>query len=68
MIGIGAYDVQTLAPKGYSGRGAADDGRYKPDLQLPTDTETASSGSRHDARLFGGTSARDPVSRRRGPR
>jgi serine protease AprX len=60
VIGIGAYNVQTLATPGYQSRGPATDGRYKPDLQAPTDTETASSAAWNATQSFGGTSGATP--------
>jgi Ca2+-binding RTX toxin-like protein len=44
-IGVGAYDVQSLATLNNQGRGPATDGRIKPDIQAPTNTETASNSS-----------------------
>ncbi|MEU5632293.1 S8 family serine peptidase [Streptomyces rishiriensis] len=45
VIGVGAYDVQTGAQTSDQGRGPTADGRYKPDIQTPTNTETASNAS-----------------------
>jgi hypothetical protein len=59
-IGVGAYNVETLATPGYQSRGPATDGRYKPDIQLPTDTETASNASATATQSFGGTSGATP--------
>ncbi len=57
-LGIGAIDVQSLATPGYQSRGPAGDGRVKPDVQAPTNVETASSSG--GTRVFGGTSAATP--------
>lgn len=59
-IGVGAFDVQSLATPGYQSRGPASDGRHKPDLQAPTNTETASSASNTALHSFGGTSGSTP--------
>ena len=60
-IGIGAADLQTDALMGYSGRGPSTDGRYKPDLVFPTNSETGSSASDTALGVFTGTSAATPV-------
>lgn len=60
VLGIGALDVVTLAQQEYQGRGPTNDQRYKPDLQAPTNTETASSTSDVARRVFGGTSGSTP--------
>ena len=43
VIGVGNFDVQTQAQINGQSRGPAPDGRFKPDIQAPTNTETASS-------------------------
>lgn len=61
VIGVGCFDVQTLNQMNYQSRGPAPDNRYKPDIQTPTNSETASSAS--DVALkssFGGTSGSTP--------
>jgi hypothetical protein len=60
VIGVGNYDVQTLAQILSQSRGAAPDGRIKPDIQAPTNTETASSASDTALRVFTGTSGATP--------
>lgn len=60
VIGVGAYDVQTLATPDYQSRGPTSDYRIKPDIQAPTNTETASSASNTGLRVFGGTSGSTP--------
>ena len=60
VIGVGAYNVQSLVTPSYQSRGPTSDGRIKPDLQLPTDTETASNASDTALRVFGGTSGATP--------
>ena len=59
-IGVGALDVVSLAQYGNQGSGPAPDGRYKPDLQAPNNSETAESGSDTDLGTFGGTSGATP--------
>jgi serine protease AprX len=71
VIGVGNFDVQTLAQITGQSRGAAPDNRFKPDIQAPTNTETASNGcgwrqnctaggSDTAFRVFGGTSGSTP--------
>lgn len=60
VIGVGAYNVESLATKNTQGRGPTSDGRIKPDIQTPTDTETASSTSNTALKTFGGTSGATP--------
>jgi hypothetical protein len=59
-LGVGAVDVKTMATPAYQSRGPAPDGRTKPDLQAPTNVETASSSGTTATRVFGGTSAATP--------
>jgi serine protease AprX len=59
-LGIGAVDVKSLATPDYQSRGPAADGRIKPDLQAPTNVETASSASTTATQVFTGTSAATP--------
>lgn len=59
-LGIGAVDVKTLATPSYQGRGPAPDGRIKPDVQAPTNVETASSASTTATQVFTGTSCATP--------
>ncbi|MCM3904335.1 MAG: S8 family serine peptidase [Pyrinomonadaceae bacterium] len=58
-IGVGAVDVQTLATVSQI-NGPAADGRTKPDIQAPTNTETASSASNTALQVFTGTSGATP--------
>ena len=60
VLGVGAIDVKSLATQSYESRGPAGDGRFKPDLQAPTNAETASSASDTATRPFGGTSGATP--------
>ncbi len=60
VIGVGNFDVQTLNQINSQSRGAAPDNRYKPDIQAPTNTETASSASDTALRNFSGTSGATP--------
>lgn len=68
VIGVGNFDVQTQTQVASQSRGPAPDNRFKPDIQTPTNTETASNGcgwqqncttggSNTAFRVFGGTSA-----------
>jgi serine protease AprX len=60
-IGVGSFDVQTLAQEPSQSRGPTRDGRIKPDIQAPTNTETASNASDTALRIFGpGTSGATP--------
>jgi len=59
-IGVGNLDVQSLATAPSQGRGPASDGRFKPDVQAPSNTETASNASDTALRVFGGTSGATP--------
>ncbi len=60
VIGVGNFDVQTLNQINSQSRGPAPDNRYKPDIQAPTNTETASNASNTALRVFGGTSGATP--------
>jgi hypothetical protein len=59
-IGVGCFDVQTLTQLANQGRGPTGDGRIKPDIQAPTNTETASNASDTALRSFGDTSGATP--------
>jgi len=59
-IGVGAYDVVSEALMSYQGRGPTSDGRVKPDIQCPTNTETACRASDTCLSTFGGTSGSTP--------
>jgi serine protease AprX len=59
-IGVGNVDVQSLATVASQGRGPASDGRIKPDVQAPSNTETASNASDTALQVFGGTSGATP--------
>lgn len=71
VIGVGNFDVQTQAQVASQSRGPAPDNRIKPDIQAPTNTETASNGcgwrqnctaagSNTAFRVYGGTSGATP--------
>src|SRR5262245_39153819 len=70
VIGVGAFDVETGTQFGGQSQGPASDGRFKPDIQTPNLTETASTGcafgvvcaplSNTANRVFGGTSGAVP--------
>jgi hypothetical protein len=57
VLGIGAVDVKTLATPAFQSVGPTLDGRVKPDVQAPTNVETASPQSDTATQVFGGTSA-----------
>lgn len=59
-IGVGNFDVQTLTQINSQGRGPTGDRRIKPDIQAPTNTETASNASDTALRTFTGTSGATP--------
>ena len=59
-IGVGNFDVQTLNLITSQSRGPTGDGRIKPEIQAPTNTETASNTGQTDLRVFGGTSGAVP--------
>ncbi|MEP6855647.1 MAG: S8 family serine peptidase [Pedococcus sp.] len=59
-IGVGNFDVQSGSQVTSQSRGPAPDGRFKPDIQAPTNTETASNASDTARRVFGGTSGATP--------
>jgi hypothetical protein len=59
-IGVGNFDVQTLAQVNSQSRGPARDGRIKPDIQAPTNTETASNANNTALHIFTGTSGATP--------
>ena len=60
VLGIGAVDVESLDLEGNSGRGPTADGRYKPDLVAPTNTETASASGTTALDTYSGTSGATP--------
>jgi serine protease AprX len=60
VIGVGNFDVQTQTQINSQSRGPSPDGRIKPDIQTPTNTETASNASDTAFRAFGGTSGATP--------
>ncbi|WP_299444763.1 S8 family serine peptidase [uncultured Phycicoccus sp.] len=59
-LGVGNFDVQSGTQVASQSRGPAPDGRFKPDIQAPTNTETASNASDTARRVFGGTSGATP--------
>lgn len=59
-LGVGAVDVQTLALVNNQGRGPTADQRIKPDIQAPTNTETAGAASDTALQVHGGTSGSAP--------
>lgn len=60
VIGVGNYDVVSGNQVNSQSRGPAPDNRFKPDIQLPTNTETASNVSDTARRTFTGTSGATP--------
>jgi serine protease AprX len=59
-IGVGNFDVQSQTQIVGQSRGPAPDGRFKPDIQAPTNTETASNASDTARQIFTGTSGATP--------
>jgi len=59
-IGVGAFDIDRLTQEGYQSRGPTVDNRIKPDLQMPTNSITASNSSDTALHSFGGTSGATP--------
>lgn len=59
-IGVGAVDVVSLTTIAQQAPGPAPDGRIKPDVQAPTNTETASNQSDTALQVFTGTSGATP--------
>jgi serine protease AprX len=60
VLGIGSVDLKTLTTPSSQSLGPAPDGRIKPDLQAPTNVETASNASDTATQVFTGTSAATP--------
>lgn len=60
VIGVGNFDVQTGNQVNSQSRGPASDNRFKPDIQAPTNTETASNANNTALRVFSGTSGATP--------
>ncbi|RBQ19734.1 hypothetical protein DP939_13490 [Spongiactinospora rosea] len=60
VIGVGNFDVQTLQQIPGQSRGPTADGRFKPDVQAPTNTETASNASDTARHIYTGTSGATP--------
>ena len=60
VIGVGSYNVESLATLGSQGRGPTSDDRIKPDIQAPSQTETPNSSSDTSVSTFGGTSGATP--------
>ncbi|WP_083305036.1 S8 family serine peptidase [Moorena producens] len=60
VIGVGGFMTTDQTQYNSQGRGPATDGRYKPDIQTPTFSETASNVSDNALRVFGGTSGATP--------
>lgn len=60
VLGVGGFMTDGGAQYNNQGRGPATDGRYKPDIQTPTWSETASNTSDTALRVFSGTSGATP--------
>ena len=70
VIGVGAFDTESGTQYGNQSRGPTNDNRFKPDIQTPNRSETASTGcgfgspctplSNTANRVFGGTSGAVP--------
>ena len=59
-IGVGAYNVETRVPFGEQDLGPTNDGRIKPDIVAPTETETASAVSNTALHVYIKTSGATP--------
>jgi hypothetical protein len=59
-IGVGSFDVRTLKQVPSQSRGPTADGRFKPDIQAPTNTVTASNASDTATQPLTGTSGATP--------
>jgi len=60
VLGVGGFMTDGGAQYNNQGRGPANDGRFKPDIQAPTWSETASAASDSAHQVFGGTSGATP--------
>ncbi|MEA5567573.1 S8 family serine peptidase [Anabaena sp. UHCC 0399] len=60
VIGVGGIMTTDQTQYNDQGRGPATDGRFKPDIQAPTFSETASNASASALQVFGGTSGATP--------
>jgi serine protease AprX len=60
VIGVGNFDVQSLTQITSESRGPTGDGRFKPDIQAPTNTVSASNASDTAVQTFTGTSGATP--------
>jgi serine protease AprX len=60
VIGVGNVDVQSLSQVASQGRGPTGDSRFKPDIQAPTNTDSASNASDTATQNFSGTSGATP--------
>lgn len=60
VLGVGGFMTDGGAQYNNQGRGPAPDSRYKPDIQAPTWSETASNTSDTALRVFSGTSGATP--------
>lgn len=60
VLGVGGFFTDGGAQYQAQGRGPATDGRFKPDVQAPTLSETASNASDTALKVFGGTSGATP--------
>jgi serine protease AprX len=60
VLGVGAFDIDSGETYVFQSQGPASGGRIKPDIQAPTDSETASSTSDTALHTFGATSGATP--------
>ena len=60
VLGVGGFMTDGGAQYNDQGRGPATDSRYKPDIQAPTWSETASNASNTALQVFSGTSGATP--------
>jgi hypothetical protein len=60
VLGVGAFMTTDQSQYDAQGRGPATDGRWKPDIQAPSFSETTGAGNDTDLSVFGGTSGATP--------
>ncbi|WP_373530203.1 S8 family serine peptidase [Nostoc sp.] len=60
VLGVGAFATTDQTQYNGQGRGPATDGRFKPDIQAPNNSETASNVSDTALQVFSGTSGATP--------
>jgi serine protease AprX len=60
VLGVGGYMTEDQSQYVGQGRGPANDGRFKPDIQAPTRSETAHGSGDTALSVYGGTSGATP--------